>query len=67
MTAFVGSKADEINNDYLLANKIQLVGLTTAEITAQSATDANGTLYHNVTLNKLQAKLNGAIETITSA
>ncbi len=66
MTQFTGSKKDVLNQKYKNALSIQLVELTTAEITADVVNAADGTIYHNITLNKLQVKLNGSIETITS-
>ena len=67
MTQCVGSKADVINNEYLLADVLQLNGLTTAQITARAPADVNGTIYHDSTVNKLKVKLNGSVETITSS
>jgi hypothetical protein len=66
MTILDGSKKDVLNQVYKNALSMQLVALTTAEITARAINDSNGTIYHNTTLNKLQVKLNGSIETITS-
>lgn len=66
MTVLDGSKKDVLNQKYKNALSVQLVALATADITASAVNDANGTIYHNSTLNKLQVKLNGAIETITS-
>ena len=66
MTILDGSKKDFLNQNYKNAESVQLAGLTTAEITARLTNDVNGAIYHNSTLNKLQVKLNGSIETITS-
>lgn len=64
MTIFSGSKEDVLNQDYRNVETLQITGLLTAEITARLADDPDGTIYHNRTLNKLQVKLNGILETI---
>ena len=67
MTEFTGSKKDVLDQNYKNAQTLHLTALTTGDITARLSNDENGTIYHNSTLNKLQVKLNGSIETITSA
>lgn len=67
MATFDGSKADVLNNEYDNAIVLQLAPRTTAEITARATNDANGTIYHDSTVNKLKVKLNGSVETITSS
>ncbi len=64
MTIFAGSKKDVLDQNYLNMETVQLTGFLTGEIGARLANDPNGTIYHNRTLNKLQVKLNGILETI---
>ena len=67
MTILAGSKKDVLNQKYKNALSVQLVGLSTAEITADAVNAAAGTIYHNVQISKLQVVLAGAVETITSS